>query len=236
MNFNRAIIKNKGTPNLLNSSDNIDGTQTFLTQLSAVKLKSIEKRGKIQTTKMNKFSNLNICSTKREPNPQWPLTATIGLNFWSELGSPIPMTSQWPQTTFARLLLIWSPILDLSSTGLIKKRGTQCFKSRKREPCTTHFLYRILDSKKTSRFQFSVPDLREIHRNLKQQRNFNYHDGFFRKSPFCTFSCINPGFGGSWGMLWIFFLNGTFLMLQKNTFGSKVPFWQFFNFSKMAHE
>ena len=74
-----AIIKNKGTPNLLNSSDNIDGTQTFLTQLSAVKLKSIEKRGKIQTTKMNKFSNLNICSTKREPNPH--LTATIGLNF-----------------------------------------------------------------------------------------------------------------------------------------------------------
>ena len=84
--------------NLLNSSDNIDGTQTFLTQLLAVKLKSIEKRGKIQTTKMNKFSNLNICSTKREPNPQWPLTATIGLNFWSEVGSPIPMTSQWPQT------------------------------------------------------------------------------------------------------------------------------------------
>ena len=129
-----AIIKNKGTPNLLNSSDNIDGTQTFLTQLSAVKLKSIEKSGKIQTTKMIKFSNLKVCSTKREPNPQWPLTATIGLNFWSEVGSPIPMTSQWPQTAFARLLLICSLILDLSSTGLIQKRGTQCFKSRKREP------------------------------------------------------------------------------------------------------
>ena len=53
-----AIIKNKGTPNLLNSSDNIDGTQTFLTQLSAVKLESIEKRGKIQTTKMTKFGHL----------------------------------------------------------------------------------------------------------------------------------------------------------------------------------
>ena len=53
-----AIIKNKGTPNLLNSSDNIDGTQTFLTQLSAVKLESIEKRGKIQTTKMTKFRHL----------------------------------------------------------------------------------------------------------------------------------------------------------------------------------
>ena len=150
-----AIIKNKGTPNLLNSSDNIDGTQTFLTQLSAVKLKSIEKRGKIQTTKMNKFSNLNICSTKRELNPQWPLTATIGLNFWSEVGSPIPMTSQWPQTAFARLLLICSLILDLSSTGLIKKRGTQCFKSMKREPYpyqaqmaeleVTSFLIRLLE-------------------------------------------------------------------------------------------
>ena len=116
-----AIIKNKGTPNLLNSSDNIDGTQTFLTQLSAVKLKSIEKRGKIQTTKMNKFSNLNICSTKREPNPQWPLTATIGLNFWSEVGSPIPMTSQWPQTAFTRLLLICFLILDLSSTSPKKR-------------------------------------------------------------------------------------------------------------------
>ena len=50
----KAIIKNKGTPNLLNSSDNIDGTQTFLTQLSAVKLESMEKRGKIQTIKMTK--------------------------------------------------------------------------------------------------------------------------------------------------------------------------------------
>ena len=65
----------------------------------------------------------------------------------------------------------------------------------------THFLYRILDSKKTSHFQFSVPGLPEIHRNLKQQKNFNSHDGFFRKSAFCTFSSINPGFCGAWGML-----------------------------------
>ena len=109
---------------------------------------------------------------------------------------------------------------------------------------SSHFLYRILDSKKTSHFQFSVPGLREIHRNLKQQKIFNSRDGFFRKSPFCIFSCINLGFGGPWGILWIFFLNGTFIMLQKNTFGqkkirisctgSKVPFWQFFIFSEMA--
>ena len=107
---------------------------------------------------------------------------------------------------------------------------------------SSHFLYRFLDGKKTTRSQFSVPGLRDIHRNLKQEKNFNSRESFFRKSPFCTFSCINPGFGGPWGMLWIFFLNGTFIMLQKNTFGqkkfwisctgSKVPFWQFFNFSK----
>ena len=34
------------------------------------------------------------------------------------------------------LFLICSLLFDLSSTGLIKKRGTQCFSSRKREPCT----------------------------------------------------------------------------------------------------
>ena len=108
----------------------------------------------------------------------------------------------------------------------------------------THFLYRISDSKKTSRFQFSVPDLWEIHSNLKQQKNFNSHDGFFRKSPFCTFSCINPGFGGPWKNLWIFLVNGTFIMSQKKSFcqkkfwisctGSKVPFWQNGKIAKMA--
>ena len=107
-----------------------------------------------------------------------------------------------------------------------------------------HFLYRILDSKKTSRFQFSVPDLREIHRNLKQLKKINSHNGFFRRSLLCTFSCINPGFGGPWGMLWIFFLIGIFIMLQKNTFGqkkfqisctgSKVPFWKNWKIAKMA--
>ena len=105
-------------------------------------------------------------------------------------------------------------------------------------------MYRILDSKKTSHFQFSVPGLRYIHRNLKQQKKFNSHDGFFRKSPFCTFSSINPGFGGPWGMLWIYLLFDIFIMLQKNTFGqkkfqisytgSKVPFWKNWKIAKMA--
>ena len=42
-------------------------------------------------------------------------------------------------------------------------------------------------------------------------------------------------------MLWIFFLIAIFIMLQKNTFGQKnfkfhaqVPFWQFFNYAKVA--
>ena len=78
---------------------------------------------------------------------------------------------------------------------------------KKYTPCLgiAHFLYRMLDSKKTSLFQFSFPSLREIHRNLKQQKNFNCHDGFFRKSSFCTFSCINPGFDGPLDKLGIFF-------------------------------
>ena len=84
----------------------------------------------------------------------------------------------------------------------------------------SHFLYSFLDGKKTTRSQFSVPGLREIHRNLKQEENFNSRESFFRKSPFCTFSCINPGFGGTWGML-----------LKKKSYchfhnASKECFWQ----------
>ena len=47
------------------------------------------------------------------------------------------MTSQWPQTASFWLLILCSLLLDLSSTGLIKDRGTKCFISRKREPLPT---------------------------------------------------------------------------------------------------
>ena len=109
---------------------------------------------------------------------------------------------------------------------------------------SSHWLYRFLEGKKTSRFQFSVPGLRRIHSNLKQTKKFNFREGFFKKSPFCTFPCINPGFGGPWVMIQKKFLIAIFIMLQKNTFGqknfwisctgSKVLFWQFFIFAKMA--
>ena len=81
--------------------------------------------------------------------------------------------------------------------------------------------YRFLDNHKSTRSQFSIPGLWEIHRNLKQQKNFNSRDGFFRKSPFCTFSSINPGFVGPRDMLQKKFLIAIFTMLQKNIFGLK---------------
>ena len=84
-----------------------------------------------------------------------------------------------------------------------------------------HWLYRFLEDKKTSRFYFSVPDLQGIHSNLKQKQNFNFREGFFRKSPFCTFSCIYSGFGGPWVMIRKKILIAIFIMLQKNNFGQK---------------
>ena len=80
--------------------------------------------------------------------------------------------------------------------------------------------------------------------NLKNGLKFFFIIGHQRKSPFCTFSCINPGLGRPWDMLRKNFLIAIFIMLQKNAFGqkkfqilctgSKVPFWLFFNFAKVA--
>ena len=76
------------------------------------------------------------------------------------------------------------------------------------------------------------------HRNLKQNKTkINSPESFFRKSPLCTFSCKNPGFGQPWDLLWIFFLIAIFIICTaKECFwpkqktisctGSKVPFWK----------
>ena len=85
----------------------------------------------------------------------------------------------------------------------------------------THFLYRFLDGKKTTRSQFSIPGLGEIHRNLKKKKKINSRKSFFRKSPFCTFSCINPGFGRPWDKLWIFFSYCHFYNTSKGCFWPK---------------
>ena len=55
----------------------------------------------------------------------------------------------------------------------------------------------------------------------KTKKNFNLREGFFRKSPFCTFFYINTGFGGPWVMIRKKFFIAIFIMLQKNTFGQK---------------
>ena len=111
----------------------------------------------------------------------------------------------------------------------------------------SHWLYRFLDGKITSCFKFSIPSLRWIHRNLKQEIFFNICESIFRKSPFWTFYCINPEFGGPWGSAcygYFFLYIAIFIVLQKNALGQKkfqisstglkVPFWQFFNFAKAA--
>ena len=58
--------------------------------------------------------------------------------------------------------------------------------------------------------------------NLKNGLKFVFIIGHQRKSHFCTFSCINPGFGGPWDMLQKKILIAIFIMLQKNDFGQKI--------------
>ena len=57
--------------------------------------------------------------------------------------------------------------------------------------------------------------------NLKNGLKKIFIIGHRRKSPFCTFSCINLGFGRPWDMLQKNFLIAIFIMLQKNAFGQK---------------
>ena len=57
-----------------------------------------------------------------------------------------------------------------------------------------HCLHRFLDGQNCG-----------IHRKPKIFFFSNSHEGSFRKSPFCTFSCIYPGCSVPLSMLWIFF-------------------------------
>ena len=63
----------------------------------------------------------------------------------------------------------------------ILKNYTAVILTLTRDVYHPHFLYRSLDSKKTSGFQFSVPGLREIHKNLKQKQKINSCE-FFKAS------------------------------------------------------
>ena len=55
----------------------------------------------------------------------------------------------------------------------------------------------------------------------KTKQKIQFSKALFQKISFCIFFCINPGFGGPWDKLWIFFLIAIFILLQKNAFGQK---------------
>ena len=101
-----------------------------------------------------------------------------------------------------------------------------------------------MNTQKKGNFQFCFPGLLGIHRNPKSKEFFKSRESFLKKVSVCTLTDLNPGFGGPWKKLWIFFVYGTFIMPQKRSFGrnffwisctgSKMPFWQFFHSAKMA--
>ena len=108
----------------------------------------------------------------------------------------------------------------------------------------THYLFTIMNTQKKGTFQFCFPGLLGIHRNPKWKEFLRSCESFLKKVSICTLTDLNPGFDGPWKKLWIFFVNGTFLMPQKKSFGqkifwisftgSKVPFWQNGKIAKMA--
>ena len=101
-----------------------------------------------------------------------------------------------------------------------------------------------MNTQKKGTFQFCFPGLLGIHRNPKWKEFLRSCESFLKKVSICTLTDLNPGFGGPWNKLQIILVNGTFIMPQKKSFGqknfwisctgSKVPFWQFLHFAKMA--
>ena len=81
------------------------------------------------------FSQEFIASDQKQGNKiLMTSSATMGLNFWSKIGSPIPMTSQWPQTASFLAVsnmfpsfwseLYWSDQKEGNPMLQIKEKGT----------------------------------------------------------------------------------------------------------------
>ena len=108
----------------------------------------------------------------------------------------------------------------------------------------SHYIFTIMNHQRISTFQFCSPVLLEIHRNPNWNEFLKSCESFLRKSQFSKMRYLNPGFGGPWDMLGIFFVNVIFITLQKKSFGqknfwipdmgSKVPFCQNWKIAKMA--
>ena len=109
---------------------------------------------------------------------------------------------------------------------------------------TPHSIFTIMNHQRISTFYFCSPVLPGIHRNPNWKEFLKSCESFLRKSQFSTLTYLNPGFGGPWDMLEIFFVNVIFITLQKKSFGqkkfwipcafSKVPFCQNWKIAKMA--
>ena len=136
------------------------------------------------------------------------------------------------------MYIVQPTLLKLASTSS-KSRQTQ------QERNIEHCLYRFLDGQKKGRFQYSVPGLQGIHRNLKQQQKSIFARAFFQKIPFLSFFLYRFWVWQTLGHIMNIFSNCHIHNASKERFrpnvffqiscmGSKVPFWQFFNFPKMA--
>ena len=106
---------------------------------------------------------------------------------------------------------------------------------------SSHYIFTIMNHQRISTFQFCFPVLLGIHRNPNKKEFLKSCESFLRKSQFSKMRYLNPGFGGPWDMLGIFFVNVIFITLQKKSFGQK-KFWipctgskvHFGNFSILA--
>ena len=89
---------------------------------------------------------------------------------------------------------------------------------------------------KNKHFLILLSSLARNSQEPKLKRIFEIPWVLFEKSLSLYFDWPKSWFDGPWKKLWIFFVNGTFIMPQKKSFGkklfwiscmgSKVPFWQ----------
>ena len=114
-------------------------------------------------------------------------------------------------------------IIDWVNSELSKanNRAKDCFFSESMMHFS-HFLYRFLEGKKTTRTQFCIPGLREIHRNLKQEKKIS--QVLFQKIPLLYFFLHKSWIWRTLGQVMNIFSYCHFIMLQKNAIGQKKNF------------
>ena len=104
-----------------------------------------------------------------------------------------------------------------------------------------HTVFLQLWISKKGTFQFCVSGLLGIHKNPNWKEFLKCCESFLRQSSVCTLTYLNPGFGGPWDMLGIFFVNIKFITLHRSLlenfffeFHVRVQKCHFGNFSFLA--